>query len=160
MTGDLSNQSLSIPPGRFVPVYVTAKRHHSDKLLALRDLWPHIYFTMRWPVVRNVPSEAARPAVHWVQDNADDIERSEYVICDSVPEDDLNGSIFELGIAWRAGKTIYLVGDNERYKEWKFAARVLRRGTLEQVLEEITASIAYRVNDAERIIAAIAALGK
>jgi nucleoside 2-deoxyribosyltransferase len=160
VTAELPKQELKIPPGRFVSVYITSKRIHADYLLSLRQEWPHLYFTARWPVVRNIPTEQNRPAAHWLQDNVGDMERAEVVVLLAHPDDDLSGSIFEAGIAWGMGKTIYLVGENRSYKEWKFAARIRRHPTMALALEEITRSIAYRPSDSDRIMEGIRGLSE
>lgn len=158
MTGELSKQELKSPPGVFVPVYVTAKRRHAPMLLELRKAWPQIYFTARWPSVRDVASEQIKPAAHWLEDNAADALRSEVVIGFAEPEDDLNGSIWELGAAWRAGTPIFLVGENAGYKEWKFAKGIRRFHTMEAALEAVVDRIRYRETSEARILAAIASL--
>jgi len=137
-------QELKSPPSRFVTCYVTAKRIHSDMILDLRDHWQKIHFTAHWPVVRNLPTEHNRPAREWIVNNTDDIIRSETVLCFAHPADVLCGSIFELGIAYAHGKRIWLVGENEGYKEWRFAPRIRRAATLEVALTEITRLAEYQ----------------
>ena len=62
----IPQQELSRPPSRRISVYVTSKRIHAAELLALRAEWPQLYFTARWPVVRDLSSEQARPASLWL----------------------------------------------------------------------------------------------
>jgi nucleoside 2-deoxyribosyltransferase len=138
-------QELSSAPDRYVSCYTTAKRIHSDKILSWRSAWPKIYFTARWPVVRNISTEQMRPASHWLRDNVDDIVRSETVLAYAEPDDQLSGTIFELGIAWAHGKDIWLVGENPLYKEWRMAPRIRNAHNLEQALKEITRRADYHV---------------
>lgn len=140
----IDNQNeLKGPPDARVMCYVTSKRIHSEKILDLRDAWPRIHFTAHWPIVRNIATEHNRPAREWIINNVDDIIRSQAVCCYAEKPDMLCGSIFELGIAWAHGKKIWLVGENQFYKEWIFAPRIRRVGTIDQAMKEITALTEY-----------------
>lgn len=143
---------LEYPPGRFVSVYITSKRIHAAKLLDLRAQWPRLYFTARWPIVRDIAAEQSRPARFWMRDNNDDMTRSEVVLCYAEKHDDLNTSIFELGNAWAHNKPIYLVGENEGYKEWQHAEGIQHFDKMETALQRITDRIRYRKTDAEAIM--------
>jgi len=143
---------LNYPPGKFVSVYVTSKRIHAAKLLDLRGSWDKLYFTARWPIVRDIAAEQARPARFWMQDNNDDMVRSDVVLCYAEKEDQLNTSIFEIGNAWAHRKPIYLVGENEGYKEWQHAEGIYHIKDLNLALQKITDRIRYRKTEAEAII--------
>lgn len=158
MTGDLKKQSLDGPPGRFVSCYTASKLIHAPKLLALRQEWPRIYFTARWVAGASSSVESARPAAHWLIDNADDIIRSDTFLLYAEPEDVLKGAVWEAGIAWANGKDIWLVGDNPSYSKWKFAPRIHRAPTLERALGEINARTLYSASAENRIVAAIDSL--
>lgn len=150
-TTPLETQRLEYPPGATVSVYITSKRIHAAKLLDLRPRWPYLYFTARWPIVRDIAHEQTRPAKFWLQDNEADMLRSEVVACYAEPEDELNTSIYELGKAVAHGKPIYLIGDNRHYKEWQFDRGIKHVGSLSTALQEITDRIKYRVSQADRI---------
>jgi hypothetical protein len=147
------------PPGRFVRTYITSKRIHAAKLLALRDDHPLLYFTARWPVVRDISFEQARPAQLWFQDNVDDALRSEAFVCHAEKDDLLSGSLVELGIAWHAGLPIWLSGENEGFKEWKHAPRIRHVASIDQALKEVADLGCYDNNDANRILTTIRDLG-
>lgn len=152
MTGSLEKQEMQYPPGKFVSIYITSKRIHANQLLELRKNWPHLYFTAKWPVVRDITAEQARPAVHWLQDNVDDIVRSDVFMCFAETDDNLNGSIWEAGVAWAHNKPIYLVGENAGYKEWAHARNTRRIGSLESALSEVQDRLRYRKSDVEKIM--------
>lgn len=137
------HQALSSPPGRHINVYVTAKRIHAAELLALRADWPQINFTARWPVVRDIASEQSRPATLWLQDNVDDIIRSDAVVCHADEADELSGSIWEVGVAWAHGKPIYLTGRNKGFKEWRHARNTWHYERRETALHHIAARLRY-----------------
>ena len=147
----IPQQELSRPPSRRISVYVTSKRIHAAELLALRAEWPQLYFTARWPVVRDLSSEQARPASLWLQDNVDDIRRSEVFLSYAAREDELNGSIWETGVAWENGKPIYLVGDNPGYKEWRHAPNTWHFASLEAALTHVRGRLDYANNLEERL---------
>lgn len=155
MTGNNSKQEMSYPPGVYVPVYITAKRIHAPMLLDLRKDHPNIYFTARWPVVRDISSEQLRPARLWFQDNVADMTRAEAVIHYAEKDDLLSGSLVELGVAWAHGKDIYLCGENAGYKEWQAAPRIKHGLSIGDALTEIADRIRYRETDADRIMAAV-----
>jgi hypothetical protein len=142
---------LEYPPGKFVSVYITSKRIHAAKLLELRQHWERLYFTARWTIVRDIAAEQARPARFWMRDNHDDMIRSDVMLSYAEPEDALNTSIFEIGDAWAHGKPIYLVGENEGYKEWKHAEGIFHVKDLNVALQKITDRIRYQKTEAEAI---------
>lgn len=143
--------ALSVPPGKFINVYVTSKRIHAAELLALRGNWEHINFTARWPVVRDISTEQSRPASLWLQDNVDDILRSDVLVCKAEKADMLSGSIWEVGVAWANGKPIYLVGDNAGFKEWRHATNTWHYEHMENALTHITARLRYDASGENRL---------
>lgn len=132
------------PHSAYQTVYICSKLMHAEKLRDLRSLWPRIHFTARWPVVATLSAESNKPAALWLQDNFDDIERSGYLVIWANTEDELKGAIFETGYAYRAGKTIYVVGDCHSFGKWRFAHGITRRHTLEEVLREISDKLKYQ----------------
>ncbi len=154
----MNTSELNYPPGKFVSVYVTAKRRHSSMLLGLRTLWPQLYFTGRWPIVRDIASEQIRPASHWMQDNADDAARAQVFVGFAEPEDVLSTSIFEIGAAWNRGQLIFLVGQNEGYKEWTFATGIRRFATMDDALHQAMELIRYGKTDRDIILEAVGKL--
>lgn len=158
MTGELKKQELDGPPGKFVSCYTASKLIHAPKLIALRTEWPRIYLTARWIAGANSSVESARPAAHWLVDNADDIIRSDAFLLYAEPEDVLKGAIWEAGIAWAHGKDMWLVGENASYSKWKFAPRTRRIPTLERALEEINARTLYAASDVNRILDSVGGL--
>lgn len=137
-------QQTQSPANVWVTCYTASKLIHATKLLGLRDQWPKIHFTARWPVVRDISSEQSRPAAHWLMDNVDDIIRSQVVLVYVEKDDHLKGGLVEVGIAWAHGKQIYLVGDHEDYSKWKFLPRVHRCKDLEDACRRISSLTNYK----------------
>lgn len=158
MTGSLDKQEMNYPTGKYVSVYITSKRIHAAKLLELRERWTYLYFTARWPVVRDISFEQGRPARLWLRDNEDDMLRSDVVVCYAEKDDQLNTSIFELGAAYARHKPIYLVGNNLGFKEWQHAEGIQHFETMDVALQRITDRLKYRKSDADKIMEAVAGI--
>lgn len=105
---------------RHVKIYITAKRSHAQKFIEIKEEFPDMYFTMRWPVMINIPSERQRPVYQWMGDEKSDILNSDVVIVYGETGDDLNESIFMAGYAHAAGKHIYVIGEHKDYSKWQF----------------------------------------
>lgn len=101
-----------------IRVYTTAKVLHASMLTQCRAEFDGIYFTARWPLMVNVSSEKARPVVFWLNDNFDDIQRSDYVIVYAEEHDVLKTSLIEIGWAMGHGKKIICVGENAQFEPW------------------------------------------
>lgn len=149
MTGLLAKQELSSPPDRYVTCYIASKLIHSEKIIELAKTHKKIHFTARWPVYRNISSQQARPAAHYLMDNVDDIIRSETVLVYVEPEDHLKGGLVEIGIAWAHGKEIYLAGDHADFSKWQYLPRVHRMHSLEAALAAISAKTHYDTSEAK-----------
>jgi hypothetical protein len=120
---------MTAPPGKYVSLYITAKLIHSHMLADLRKDWPSIYFTARWPLTAQLPSEQAKPAALWTRDNETDMLAAQAVmgyshIGESTP---LRDPLWELGEAHAHRKPIYLVGPIERFGKYAFCSSVIGR---------------------------------
>ncbi len=151
MTGLLPEQVMKAPPTVFMSCYISAKLIHAHKLVELRGNWPKIYFTAHWPLVAVLPSEQAKPAKLWQQDNTDDILRAETFLLYADPHDELKGSLFEAGIAWMAGKQIYLAGENKAFGGWSHADRVTHFTTIESALKTISKKLDYQPSHFDKL---------
>lgn len=129
MTGNLDNQSMKAPPGKFVSVYVTAKLIHAHMLVEIRKEWPKLYFTARWPLTAVLPSESAKPATLWTQDNETDMSAARVVVGYSHEDEasPLKDPLWELGEAHAMRKPIYLVGPVERFGKYAFCSSIAGR---------------------------------
>lgn len=121
-----------------IRVYTTAKVIHAQMLAECRAKYDGIYFTARWPLVANVSSEKVRPVMYWLNDNVDDIERSEYVILYAEKHDELKTSLIEIGHAMRAGKKVVTVGENKAFEPWS-AVCFARVKTMDEAIKRIRA---------------------
>lgn len=118
-----------------IRVYTTAKVIHATMLKEVRAKYDGIYFTARWPLVANISSENVRPVVYWLNDNFDDISRSDYVIIYAEPHDVLKTSLVEIGWAMAHGKIVYCVGNNAQFEPWNAMCR--RVGTFDEAIKRI-----------------------
>lgn len=141
MTGNLPIQSMTAPPGKFVAVYITAKLIHAHYLVQIRQDWPRLYFTARWPLTATLPSESAKPATLWTADNETDMNAARVVVGYSHEDEatPLRDPLWELGEAHALRKPIYLVGPHERFGKYAFCSSVAGRyAKLESALAEIS----------------------
>lgn len=124
-----SMQEMTAPPGKFVSVYITAKLIHAPLLVHLRKDWPRLYFTARWPLTAQLPSESAKPASLWTQDNETDLLAAQVVVAYSHRDEamPLKDPLWELGLAHAHRKPIYLVGEIERFGKYAHASSVAGR---------------------------------
>lgn len=122
-------QEMIAPPGKFVPVYITAKLIHAQELVAIRSNWPHLYFTARWPLTTQLPSELAKPATLWTQDNETDMVAARVVVGYTHPDEStpLHDPLWELGEAHAHRKPIYLAGPIERFGKYAHCSSVVGR---------------------------------
>jgi nucleoside 2-deoxyribosyltransferase len=150
-------QDMSAPPGRFTSVYVAAKLIHAAELVEMRQHWPTIYFTARWPLTANLPSEQSKPAALWTRDNRDDIARSDVVLVYADPHDHLTDVLWEVGIALAMGKDIYLVGPQEKFGKYGMISGIRRFSDRGAALTEISKRINY-TNHADQLMGSLRAV--
>jgi len=118
-----------------IRVYITAKVIHANMLKESRVKYDGIYFTARWSIVANISSESVRPVTYWLNDNFDDISRSDFVIIYAEKHDVLKTSLVEVGWAMAHGKPVYCVGDNAQFEPWNAMCR--RVSTLDEAIRRI-----------------------
>jgi len=141
VTGSLPQQEMTAPPGKFIAVYITSKLIHAKMLVDIRKDWPRLFFTARWPLTAQLPSEAAKPATLWTLDNETDMAAARVVVGYSHEEEasPLRDPLWELGEAHAMRKPIYLVGPIERFGKYAFCSSVAGRYlTLETALKAIS----------------------
>jgi len=125
--------------GKKIRVYTTAKIIHAEFLKNIRNKWDEIYWTARWPVTVNLSSEKIKPIVYWLNDNIDDVVRSDYVILYAEQEDKLNISLGEIGVAIAHGKPIYFVGNNPAFHNWIGFVTIVP--TMDEAIKQIKAAV-------------------
>lgn len=155
-----SKMEMTAPPGKFIPVYITAKMIHAEMLVEARKDWPRLYFTARWALTAKLPTEQTKPAALWTQDNEDDIVRSRVVVGFSHPQDKkpMKDILWELGIAHAHRKAIYLAGPLERFGNYAYCSSVVgRHEKLETALERISLLADY-TSHADKIMARLESL--
>jgi hypothetical protein len=122
-------QGMLAPPGKFIPVYITAKLIHAKMLVDTRSNWPNLFFTARWPLTAQLPSEQAKPATLWTQDNETDMVAARVVVGYSHEDEStpLRDPLWELGEAHAHRKPIYLAGPIERFGKYAHCSSVVGR---------------------------------
>lgn len=148
MTGTLPQQALTLSPRWPIRVYTASKLRHAA-MLAKQVGQDGIYLTARWLATAGHPGQDMRPASHWLQDNFDDIERSEFVLVYVEQGEHLKGGLVEAGLAIHAGKTLVLVspaaghpdspmflpgGNHPDFSKWKFHPLCHRAASIEAAL--------------------------
>lgn len=134
----LEQQALKMSPHRHVKLAIASKLRHAEMFRDLRKQWLQLHLTSRWIVTGNLASESTRPVTHWLQDNFDDIVRSEALLVYVEPEEHLRVALLEVGYALAHHKPVFLVGEHDDYKKWQsFVPFVHRYSTIEKALAEI-----------------------
>ncbi len=129
-----------------IRVYITAKIIHAQMLTESRVKYDGIYFTAKWNIVANLSSEKVRPVTYWLNDNFDDIARSDFVIIYAEPHDVLKTSLVEVGYAMAHNKPVYVVAPssvaaddtliiNNQLEPWNAMCR--RTGSLDEAIKKI-----------------------
>lgn len=116
-------------------VYFASKIENFAEVLKIREEWPQIYFTARWPflIAADVPDHKDW-APHFWQDDYDDIWRSDVVLIWAKPEQRLRGALVEAGIGMALGKVILLAGDHPDFGTWQHHPICRREASLEIAL--------------------------
>lgn len=146
MTGSLPVQEVKAPPGKFISVFIAAKKIHAPMLVELRQQWPRLHFTARWPIAVQHASERDKRAAMWTNDNETDILAAETFVGFSAPEESspLRDPLWELGLAHAHRKPIYLAGPLERFGSYAFCSSVVARfDTLDAALQRISERLDY-----------------
>ena len=125
--------------GKKIRVYTTAKVIHAEMLKNIRPKWDEIYWTARWPVTVSLSTEKVKPIVYWLNDNIDDVVRSDYVILYAEPSDRLNISLGEIGVAIAHGKPIYFVGKNKTFDNWRGFVEIVE--TMDEAIKQIKQAV-------------------
>lgn len=130
-------QIMPFNPARVVRVYTASKTRHAEMLKGLRGR-EGVHFTARWPLICNLASESTTPTQQWMDDNFDDIIRSQVVLVYAEEGEHLKWGIGEVGYAIAHGKEIWLIGDHPDYEPWKHYKRLVHHASeIEEALEKI-----------------------
>jgi hypothetical protein len=128
---------------RHIKVFIASKMRHAEKFRDIREEYPDIYFTARWPVTASLSSEAQRPVYQWMGDAFSDIHNSDVVIVYAEKGEHLKTALVHVGFAIAAGKPIWVIGEHASYAEWQFYEGVCYRApTIDRALADI--KVLYR----------------
>jgi nucleoside 2-deoxyribosyltransferase len=132
-----------------IRVYIASKLNHAEKFQKLSQTWENIYMTAGWvnyhAMVRAIPAGAqfGKPAMHWQQDNFDDIIRSHCVLAYVERGEHMKGGLVEIGFALAHGKKVFLCTDADEgqhpdFSAWQMGSSLVSRPrTIQRAIEEI-----------------------
>ncbi len=115
-------------------VYTASKLSDAPLWRRLRDDWPEVTFTARWPVchVGTVPDTACFAKIFW-QHDVEDVSASDVVVVYTESSiNHLRGALIEVGIALALSKEVIVVGDHPDYGTWQYHKSVHRVNDLLQ----------------------------
>jgi hypothetical protein len=119
-----------------IKVYTASHLGEADFWRQLRDDWPEVEFTARWPVNCVVDGQPAWPQdpshgrLFWQIDH-DDVARADVVLCYSRILDPLRGAIFEAGLAVGMGKRAIVVGEHPSYSTWQYHPAIYHAASID-----------------------------
>jgi nucleoside 2-deoxyribosyltransferase len=110
-----------------IKVYGASKLRHAPMWNDLREAWPEILWTARWPYqhVGQVPDTPDFASLFWLHDH-EDVEKADGVLVYAEPDDVLRGALVEAGMAIALGKWVLCVGDNPGFGTWQWHPQVSR----------------------------------
>lgn len=112
-----------------IKIYTASTLKHAPLWVALRDQWPEIEFTARWPVdhmVGDKPKWAEDEPfarIFWQHDLAD-VTAADLVLCYGDADEKLQGALVEAGMALGQGKQVICVGHSPSFGTWQFHPNV------------------------------------
>lgn len=121
-----------------IRVYIASKLRHANLFMRLREEYPDIHFTARWPIVASLGSEAQRPVYQWMSESEIEISNSDCVLVYAEAGEILKTALVQVGIAYSRRIPIFVVGEHDSYAEWQFNAElVTRRPSIKRAMESI-----------------------
>lgn len=119
---------------RHLRVYLASKLHHAELALELREKWPTLHFTARWPLMHGKIPDEPRWAGQFWQDDFDDIWRANVLVLWAEPQDKLRGALVEAGIAIALRKQVVVAGEHPDFGTWQYHPFVVRQPSLDLAL--------------------------
>ena len=121
-----------------IRVYAASKMRHAEKMMKLRQDYPDIHFTARWPITAGLGSEANRPVYQWMSESEIDLLNSDCMLVYAEPGEVLKTALVQVGIAYAKRIPIFVVGEHESYAEWQFNSNlVVRCPNMKRAMESI-----------------------
>lgn len=106
-------------------IYLASKLHHSDFAMKLVMNNTHdVTWTNRWQWFEGWVSDSKENAVHFWENDFDDVDAADAVIVLGMGNDILKGALVEAGYAIGKGKIVACVGDCDSFSTWQFSKRV------------------------------------
>lgn len=140
-----------------IRVYVASKLKHAQKIHDIFSKQENIHLTSNWVHLRAHNVILTRPAMHWQQDNYDDIVRAHYVLAYVEKGEHLKGGLVEIGYAIRGQTPIFLTSDytenddpkgHPDYSQWQYGTPgIYRSSSIEKALKEMKRINGFSVNE-------------
>ena len=111
-----------------IRVYGASRTTLASEWLRLREAWPEVEWTARWPfLIGEVPDEPAFAKLFW-QHDLEDVAKADVVMVLSDANDPdesaaLRGALVEAGAGLALGKSLVLVGDCWEFGTWQYHPR-------------------------------------
>lgn len=121
-----------------IKIYIASKMCHAAKFIDLRDAYPDLIFTARWPQYAALASEAQRPVYEWMGNNFSDVRNGDCVVVYAEKGEELKGALVEIGVAMAYNRPIFVVGEHRSYSKWQFnQIHCTRVSTLDAAMKSI-----------------------
>ena len=106
-------------------IYLASKLHHSEFATKLVVNNTHdVTWTNRWQWFEGKVSDSKENAVHFWENDFDDVDAADAVIVMGMIDDVLKGALIEAGYAIAKGKLVACVGECGSFGTWQFSRRV------------------------------------
>lgn len=113
-------------------VYTASKTSRAPEWRVLKDAWPEVEFTARWPwYVDRIPQDPQYARIFWVHD-LEDVAKSDAVLVIGSDGEKLKGPLIEAGAAIAMGKQVIVIGTHPDYNTWQYHPQVHRASTLDE----------------------------
>lgn len=119
-----------------IHVYTASKPFRKKMWLALSEtLPPDVVFTSSWIKEGFIldESDPVQCRRGWIK-NIADVMSSDFLICYAEKDDELSGTLVEIGVALGCGTPVVLVGNCDRFATWQHHPIVGRAANIEEGL--------------------------
>ncbi len=115
-------------------VYIASKLADAPLWRSLREAWPEVEFTARWPVchVGTTPDTEGFAKIFWDHDLADVGAYDVVLVYTASRTYQLRGALVEVGMGLALGKEIVVVGNHPDYGTWQHHRNVHHASDLDE----------------------------
>lgn len=110
-----------------IRIYTASKLQHAAFWRDMQKHWHWAFFHARWLRHNEIGTpDTPEHAVHFWQEDEEDVRNADLVIVYAVPGDHLRGALVEAGIALANGVPVMVVGEHSDYGTWQYHPGVIR----------------------------------